>query len=108
MNRIQALLCRLGEECNEVAQRCSKAQLFGMNQRQADQAFTNAERINFELQDLYALVEMIRGESRNPWFGVHMDEVIQAKQRKVRAYMAQDRDLDALDRSSTGNGDSNG
>jgi len=35
MNRMEHLLAVLAEECAEVAQRCSKAQRFGMHQKQA-------------------------------------------------------------------------
>jgi NTP pyrophosphatase (non-canonical NTP hydrolase) len=97
MNRIETLFCVLAEECAEVAQRASKAQRFGADQRQAGQAFTNAERVNYELQDIYAMVEMIRADIGSPWFGARNDEAIASKKRKVESYMAQNRDLDALD-----------
>lgn len=100
MNRIETLLCVLAEECSEVAQRCSKAQRFGVHQKQAGHERTNAGRIDVELQDVYALVAMIRMELQTPWFGVPEDSAMEAKRLKVESYMAADRDLESLDRAS--------
>lgn len=89
MNRIETLLCVLAEECAEVAQRCSKAQRFGIHQARAGQHFTNAELIDQELQDVYALVMMLRQEiGQREWFGVPEDSAIEAKRKKVESYMA--------------------
>ena len=60
MNRQQHLLIRLMEECNEVAQRASKALVFSLEEIQPDQPLTNAERIIYEFNDLYAVMEMLR------------------------------------------------
>lgn len=62
MTRIQYLLGKLAEECNEVGQRAIKAQHFGTNETQQGQDFNNIERLNIELNDIYAIVEMINIE----------------------------------------------
>lgn len=98
MNRIEHLLAVLAEECAEVAQRCSKAQRFGINQRQADQPLTNAQRITVELNDLYAVVEMIRDDLGEFAFGERDPDMVGEKRRKVERYMDHARNLEALDR----------
>lgn len=59
MNRIEHLLDILGEECNEVAVRCSKAMRFGLQEIQPGQELTNAQRIMIEVNDVYAMLAML-------------------------------------------------
>jgi NTP pyrophosphatase (non-canonical NTP hydrolase) len=59
VNRIEHLLFTLAEECAEVAQRASKAARFGLDEVQPGQMLTNRERIVQELNDLYAMAEML-------------------------------------------------
>lgn len=62
MNRTEHLLSILAEECAEVAQRCSKALRFGLEEVQPGQLSTNAERIVREYNDLVAVIEMLNTE----------------------------------------------
>jgi hypothetical protein len=62
MNRKEHLLTILGEECNEVAQRCSKALRFGLTEVQPGQDLNNAERIRAEYIDLLAVMRMLAEE----------------------------------------------
>jgi len=62
MTRSEHLLVILAEECNEVAQRVSKALRFGLEEIQPGQGKTNAERISDELDDLMAVLEMLCDE----------------------------------------------
>ena len=101
MNRIEHLLCVLGEECAEVAQRSSKAQRFGVHQIQIGHIDSNLDRIDYELQDLYAIVEMIREEVGES-FGEPNRLLMDAKKIKVEKYMDKARDLDTLDTESSG------
>jgi NTP pyrophosphatase (non-canonical NTP hydrolase) len=55
MNKHEYLLTCLAEECNEVAQRISKALRFGLDEVQPDQPLNNRERITEELHDLNAV-----------------------------------------------------
>lgn len=59
MNRQEHLLTIAMEECAEVAQRISKALRFGLMEVQRGQPLTNANRINFEFDDLIAVMEML-------------------------------------------------
>lgn len=62
MNRKEHLLDIAAEECAEVAQRCSKALRFGVDEIQPGQNLTNAERILEEFIDLCAVFEMLEAE----------------------------------------------
>lgn len=53
------LIMCLAEECAEVAQRCMKAMRFGRDQIQTGHTETNAKRIEGELTDLIAVVDML-------------------------------------------------
>ena len=53
------LLVCLSEECDEVSQRACKALRFGIDEIQEGQELTNAERIVYEFNDLFAVMEML-------------------------------------------------
>ncbi|QYN80472.1 hypothetical protein [Kosakonia phage Kc304] len=61
MNSGQHALIKLGEECNEVAQVCSKIIQFGMDSEYNGE--TNRERLYFELQDVLACIEYLKAHS---------------------------------------------
>ena len=48
----QYWLCKIAEECTEVAQRALKAQQFGLSEIQPGQDLTNLERLADEFRDL--------------------------------------------------------
>ncbi len=90
MTRTEHLLTILAEECAEVAHRVSKALRFGPNEIQPGQPLTNAERINAELVDLMAVLEMLHDtkvlpslrDSKMP----HI-EATRAKKAKVEKFL---------------------
>jgi len=57
------LLLSLMEECAEVAQRCSKAIKFGLQEKQRNQDLTNNERLVDELEDLYGVALVLQDEA---------------------------------------------
>lgn len=91
MNKGNYLLIKLAEESNEcireltdVAERCFKAYLFGMDEVQNGQFLNNRERLVNELHDLIATIQMLTEEGvieypDNP-------EKIQAKKDKLNKY----------------------
>jgi NTP pyrophosphatase (non-canonical NTP hydrolase) len=85
MNRTEHLLTILGEECAEVAQRCSKAVRFGLEESQPGQEKTNAERISEEMSDLIGVFEMLLASSSVPLMS---GDLIEAKKAKVEKYLA--------------------
>lgn len=62
MNRTEALLASLAEECGETTQRATKALRFGLNEIQMGQELTNAERIIYEFNDIVAVMEILHAE----------------------------------------------
>jgi hypothetical protein len=59
MTELENALVKLSEECNEVAQRCTKALRFGMEEIQAIQELTNAARIRGEMAGLMAAYDKL-------------------------------------------------
>ena len=90
MNRTEHLLTKLMEECAEVTQEASKASIFGLQEVMPGQPFTNCERIVKELNDLWAICEMLGIASVDR-------EAIAAKKVKVEKYMAYARSIGTLE-----------
>lgn len=63
MTRIQLLLGKIAEECNEVAQRALKAQQFGLDEVQDGQVFPNSKRLTVEMRDLLSVCRMLEDEA---------------------------------------------
>lgn len=85
MTRLQHLLGKLAEEGAEVAQIALKTQHFGPQEAMPGQPYTNFERTHHELDDLWAMVEMLNEEFA---FGyVPSRERIEAKKVKVQKYL---------------------
>lgn len=59
MTERQALLCKLAEECCEVAQRATKAMRFGMGEVQPGHAESNYERLLDEFLDLLTVAHRL-------------------------------------------------
>lgn len=66
MTRQEHLLTILIEECNETAQRATKALRFGLEEVQPEQDATNAERIVYEFNDIVAVMELLYAEGGLP------------------------------------------
>lgn len=94
MNRTEHLLTILMEECNEVAQRASKAKRFGVDEIQDGQSLTNAERIVVEWNDLFAVMDMLlkEGVVKN----IFDFNMANAKQQKVEKYLEYSRQMGTL------------
>jgi hypothetical protein len=98
MNRDEHLMVIGMEECNEIAQRLSKALRFGLEEIQAtgpaptggpDEALTNRERIRKEYSDLAATLEMLGiSAPKGSW----MDE----KRAKVEKFLAYSQEVGTL------------
>ena len=102
MNRLEHLLTILGEECNEVAVRCSKAKRFGLLEVQPGQTLTNAQRIMAEVQDVYAALEML---SQMGALDTMADfPAIDQKIDKVEKFLLYSRECGTLDQGPVGMG----
>lgn len=92
MNRTEHLLIIAMEECNEVAQRCSKALRFGLEEVQPGQDLTNIQRIRQEYSDLAAVLEMLG-------VGAPLGRDMDGKRAKVEKFLAYSADLGTLQES---------
>ena len=59
MTREEHLLTIVAEECNEVAQRATKALRFSLEEREPGQEYSNKERLFQEFEDLIAAMKML-------------------------------------------------
>lgn len=93
MTRTEHLLVILSEECSEVAQRCSKALRFGLEEIQPGQDKTNAQRIMDEINDLVATYQMLAGPIVSPTLPLfrgtahEWNSAIKAKQEKIEKFL---------------------
>jgi hypothetical protein len=96
MTRTEHLLIILAEECVEVAQRCSKALRFGLNEVEPGQSDTNARRIEVEMHDILAVYGMLREVEALP-ITVGGAVLTEMKRQKVDKYLAHSRQCGTLD-----------
>lgn len=95
MNKQEYLLSCLAEECNEIAQRVSKALRFTLEECQPGQDLSNGHRITQELIDLLGVVETLVDEDiiEDP---KKFRDGIEIKKAKIEKYMAYSRKVGAL------------
>ncbi len=79
MNVQEHLFEVLSEECNEIGQVCSKVNRFGLLDEY--QGITSKERLEKEIDDLLAVVEMLNARGLSIQIGNR--ENIEQKKRKV-------------------------
>jgi NTP pyrophosphatase (non-canonical NTP hydrolase) len=92
MNRLEHLLTILCEECNELSQATTKALRFGVNE-QRDLPTSNLERMQAELNDLAAMIEMLQDEGLD----LNISGVAKAlKRRKVEQYLLYSKECGTL------------
>lgn len=99
MTRKQYLLLKLGEECAEVAQRCSKQVQFGRDEIQRGQEHTNEARLTGEIIDLCAVIQMLNqcGEIKLPKDS-EMPALFAKKRKKIEKYLKYSRSLGRVGR----------
>ena len=97
MNVTEHLLTKIAQECAEVAQRCSKAIEFGLNEIQPGQELDNAQRIIGEMNDLRAVIEMAEEHGILPIFVREREnDAFEAKKAKVVKFMSYSREMGML------------
>lgn len=94
MTRTEHLLCILGEECNEIGQRISKALRFGLNEVQTGQDKDNVERIMGEVDDFLGVLSMLVSEKtlRSPSLKAGIMKI-----EKVEDYLIYSKECGTLD-----------
>lgn len=96
MNTQEHLLTIVMEECAELAQRCSKALRFGVDEKQPEQRYTNAERIKEEYADLIGAMHLLSETMTGfPLDSTDVPAII-AKKRKIRKFMKYARECGTL------------
>lgn len=93
MTHDEHLLTILSEECQEVAQRVSKALRFGLDEIQPGQPLTNAERITEEVCDLLAMIELCQAHALIPG---ERRARIEQKKAKVQQFLQYSRECGTL------------
>lgn len=100
MNRTEHLLTIAAEECAEIAQRCAKANRFGLEQIQQDaddkpeenpDRLTNKVRIRHEVADLLGVLDMLGIISLSAIGDGTLRTGGYAKQEKVKRYLNRSR-----------------
>lgn len=94
MTEEQYLLTILIEECNETAQRATKALIFGLQEIQPEQPLTNAERIIYEFNDIIAIMELLM--SRKLMETVYDGVAIGLKKIKIEKYLEYSKECGTL------------
>lgn len=95
MNLQQLMFLKLSEECNEVGQECSKIIQFGMDEVYAPIGKSNRDRLRAELQDLFAIVQILN-EDHDLRF-VPSPEAVEIKRLKIMHYAGYSAKLGQLD-----------
>lgn len=90
MNITENLLITAAEECNEIAQRITKALRFGLTEVQKGQSETNAQRIIGEFNDLVAVLELLQSHGDLPPIFDHEHQRL--KRMRVVKWMEYSRD----------------
>lgn len=93
MNRLEHLLFIVAEECAEVTQCASKCARFGVDGWELGQP-TNQQRLWKELNDLFAVVDMLGTECGVGGFDV---AAMQAKKEKVEKFLLYSAEIGTLE-----------
>lgn len=97
MTRLQLLLIKVAEECNETAQRALKAAQFGMEEIENGQDLTNAQRLVGEFNDVFAMMEMVKDESFPSILSLVNPELVRIKKERVEKYLKLSQELGMVD-----------
>ncbi len=91
MTAQENLLVILAEECAETAQRADKALRFSMEEIQPEQTLSNAERIVYEFNDIYSVMELLLEAGM---INRIIDrEAIDLKKEKIKKYLEYSKSL---------------
>lgn len=96
MNRFQHLAGKIAEEAGEVAQRAIKLQIFGPHETQQGHDMDNIERLEEEVNQLFAQWEMLCEELRYEALQSTAHEQIKAKRKAVEKWMQHSREVGLL------------
>lgn len=95
MTYIEHLLIKLTEESAEIIHHTDKALLFGLKDGYPDSGSTNIQDISREINDLFAVIEMLQ-EAGVEFHNLFDREAISAKKKKIICWMERARQLNTL------------
>ena len=94
MSLEQHALLKLMEECNEVAQRASKAMQFGADDKQSNEHSSNQLRLEHEVLDLMATLHRLNAEFGYQFAqGTKLDVHIIHKNIEVKRFLGYSQNL---------------
>ncbi len=94
MSLEQHALLKLMEECNEVAQRASKAMQFGAEEKQSDQYSSNQQRLENEVMDLMATLQRLNAQFGYDFaYGVKLAVDMHHKNVEVKRFLSYSQSL---------------
>jgi NTP pyrophosphatase (non-canonical NTP hydrolase) len=96
MNKSEHLLTILGEECNEIAHRISKALRFGLQEKQKKQDLTNQQRIEEEIGDLFGVIEILKDEKILELNEEEVKSQMDLKKIKIKKYVEYAKEIGTL------------
>lgn len=101
MKQDQYFLCKIAEECNEVAQRALKAQQFGLGEIQQGQNLNNLERLVQEFYDLSVTFEEMISRI-DAKINITPSEFVREKRlEKMRKFLELSKSLNQVDEDAT-------
>ena len=92
-------LCKIAEECTQVAQRALKAQQFGLSEIQPGQGLNNFQRLLSEFHDLFTTFDNFVAlmPSDLPGETIPNREAMQARLEKMDKFLRLSKDLNQVD-----------
>lgn len=94
MNKQEHLLIKCLEECAEVQQAITKSLLFGLDDCHPETRMNNLDTLRHELNDLFAVIEMLHSEGVD-W---RIDNAkVKLKKAKVEYWMQHSKDKGILE-----------
>ena len=94
MTRTEHLLIIIMEECNEIAQRASKALRFTLDEIQPGQDLSNEARIWQEYDDLRGAMQMLAEQRKCNGSNA---EAVSAKMRKIEKFLDYSNEIGTLE-----------
>jgi hypothetical protein len=97
MKADQYHLCKIAEECNEVAQRALKAQQFGLGEIQPGQNLNNLERLVGEFHDLFVTFDNFMESCGQAMSTIPDDQFSSDRLTKMRKFLLLSKTLGQVD-----------
>jgi len=102
MTRLQHLLIKLAEECNELSKAAQKSALFGLDKGHPNGTTSNEDDMQREFNDILALISMLKDD--NYLEKIHENKkLIEIKKEKVEFYIKYAMDIGSINENTKKN-----